>query len=495
MPVRAIIILHLFYCSSLFSQSVPGSEKLFFSRQFDALKKNVPLTILNNHPDHFYLLRYNKLAHDLVIERRAKPSGEMVAYTPLKLDSVNANWFNYEELGHLFYEWNNHVYFLFEKELNFRKEIYLKITDSAGRSSGFIELAMLEKDAATFSIDFSYQPLSRGRLLIVSTRSTVNGIRRRIAMLYDPEKRELTWTKKLPLENIYSNLTANFGCNDAGDLFYLAMKSGDRAVDETAERPDSLFLVTWRSASEAPERTHMNTNLLHEIKNSIMVTGSGEPLVIVQGFNSDAKRTREFFLVYQPDSSGIKRVSTPMEGKLEKQLTFYDGPFKESWLKYHNLLKIIPGDSSVDLLLERVEQYYSKELIFLSVNKHTGAVTTQKLIPRKLLFFRERNRFKNLGTVMLSSFRQRPSFIMLESPANFSKTARDFSYHQFTRETSLWRTNVVMYTLEADGELSKELIYRNAEFDLIPLRYESTYEGDIVFYLNSGRYEKFGFIH
>jgi hypothetical protein len=215
--------------------------------------------------------------------------------------------------------------------------------------------------------------------------------------------------------------------------------------------------------------------------------------VLVQGFNSDEKRTLEFFLVYKPDSTGMKRTATAMDAKLVEQLTFYDGPFRESYLKYHNLLKISEGDSMVELLLERVEQYYSKELLFLSVNKKTGSVTSQRLIPRKLFFFRERSRFKNLGVVVNSKYRGLSRFVLLENPLNFNKSADDFSYHQFIRETNLWRTNVVMYTLGQDGKIGKELIYRNSDFDLVPLKYESSYEGDMVFYLNNGRYEKFVF--
>src|SRR5437879_764434 len=125
----AIIIFLVNYCALLISQT------LHFSRQFDALKKNIPLSILNNHANYFHVLRYNRPGHDITIERRAKPSAEILAFTPLKLDSMNASWFNYEELNHIFFESGSHIYFLFEKELNFKKTLYLKIIDTLGRST------------------------------------------------------------------------------------------------------------------------------------------------------------------------------------------------------------------------------------------------------------------------------------------------------------------------------------------------------------------------
>src|SRR4051812_2137249 len=137
MRAGAIIFLLINYCAFLFSQN------LTYTRDFDTKRRSVPLQIINNHPDYFHLLRYNKLAHDLTIERRAKPSGEVETFTALRLDSVNADWFDYEKLDYLFIEHNKQTYFVFEKTLNTKKAIYLKTVDSLGRSSGFKEIAVL----------------------------------------------------------------------------------------------------------------------------------------------------------------------------------------------------------------------------------------------------------------------------------------------------------------------------------------------------------------
>ena len=72
------------------------------------------ITIINNHPNFFYLLRFNKEVHDLTIERRSKPAAEILSFCPLKLDSVNADWFDYGKLDYLFFEHRYHVYFFFE---------------------------------------------------------------------------------------------------------------------------------------------------------------------------------------------------------------------------------------------------------------------------------------------------------------------------------------------------------------------------------------------
>jgi hypothetical protein len=52
----------------------------------------------------------------------------------------------------------------------------------------------------------------------------------------------------------------------------------------------------------------------------------------------------------------------------------------------------------------------------------------------------------------------------------------------------------VMYTISKSDPVKKDLVYTNSEFDLVPLKYHSNYEDDMVFYLNSGRYEKFAFL-
>jgi hypothetical protein len=167
--------------------SIFFSQSLTFSEVFQTHKKNIPLAILNNHPRFFHVLRYNKIAHDLTIERRSKPSAAIVAFTALKMDSVNADGFNYENLNYLWYEYKNRQFFVFEKFVNLKRTVYLKIIDTACHSSGFIELAALEKDGNIKDFGFTFVRQGENELLIVGTLQYHNGVTMRSAVLYDAE--------------------------------------------------------------------------------------------------------------------------------------------------------------------------------------------------------------------------------------------------------------------------------------------------------------------
>src|SRR5687767_13282896 len=162
-----------------------NSQKITYSKSYPAVPKNIPLAIINRDPHYFFLLRSNRLAHDLTIERRAKPNGEMLSFTPLKLDSVNASWFDYERLDYLFFEQQGQVYFVFERVFNNNKTIFLKVIDTTGHSSGFIELAGLEKDKNVTDIGFEWKR-TQDRLLIIAERQYSNGTIKKVATLYDP---------------------------------------------------------------------------------------------------------------------------------------------------------------------------------------------------------------------------------------------------------------------------------------------------------------------
>ena len=77
MKHSAIIIFLVNYCAFLFGQN------LTLSRTFETKRQNIVLSLINNHHNYFYVLRYNKLGHDMAIERRNKPNGEILSFTPL----------------------------------------------------------------------------------------------------------------------------------------------------------------------------------------------------------------------------------------------------------------------------------------------------------------------------------------------------------------------------------------------------------------------------
>src|SRR5690606_23576421 len=127
MPAAVQAFLLLFIFSGLGSQPE-------LSKSFPTPRKSIPLQIHCDSGNHFYMLRYNKMAHDITIERRRKSDASIVAFTPLKLDSVNANWFNYEHLDYIFFEKNGSFYFVFERVLNSQSKIYMKKIDTLGKS-------------------------------------------------------------------------------------------------------------------------------------------------------------------------------------------------------------------------------------------------------------------------------------------------------------------------------------------------------------------------
>jgi hypothetical protein len=105
--------------------------------------------------------------------------------------------------------------------------------------------------------------------------------------------------------------------------------------------------------------------------------------------------------------------------------------------------------------------------------------------------FKERTRFKNIGTAMPFVYDKELAILALESPINFSSEPDNFEYHRFKKETNLWKANIVMYKIESDGSLKKKLVYRNNNFDAIPMQYQTNGQKEFVLYLNNGKTEKF----
>jgi antitoxin component YwqK of YwqJK toxin-antitoxin module len=85
--------------------------------------------------------------------------------------------------------------------------------------------------------------------------------------------------------------------------------------------------------------------------------------------------------------------------------------------------------------------------------------------------------------------------LVLESPLNFSNEPNAFNYHRFKKETNLWKANIVMYVLNEDGTLEKKIMYRNNNYDAVPMDYQSNGQKDFVLYLNNGKSEKFAILN
>lgn len=481
-------------CAFLLAQ-----QPLQFSRNFISFKKNLPAQIINNHSSYFYVVRQNKVAHDITIERRAKPSGEIVSFTPLKLDSVNASWFDYENLDYLVFEKDYKVYFVFEKVLNTRRAVYLKIIDTTGKSTGFIELAVLERDNNTADFYFSFHETENGDILLASTKIAVNGLNRTSVTLYSTERRSVVWIRKLPLVNERLAEIVSMACNKDGNLIYLQgfySVTGTESysgITRTITRLDSIVLWNWKSSGPEPIPHTLDIWGLHRIS-GFVITKADTTFLSIKGLEYDSVKNTMIEVIYNIGLNGSNKTIFDSRNfydpKIKEQLTFYDGPENASFSKEHHLVCTYINGHSVYALLERSEQGYYKELLLRSFDDKTGRERSQKIIPRKIFFFRGRTRFKQLAEPMLYTYNARISIVLLEHPLNFRVNPGNFNHRSMKKETNLSGANIVAYSLRSDGDFEKTLIYKNSAFDLVPLTYSGS-EADMVFYLYNNKYEKF----
>lgn len=498
----AIIIVLINYCAFLFSQSIT------YTRNFDTKRKSVPIQIINNQPDYFYVLRYNKPAHDLTIERRVKPSGEVAAFTPLKLDSVNADWFDYERLNYKFFEYKNTAYFVFEKTVNLKKTIYLKVIDTLGRSNGFAELAYLEKETNVSDIRFEFKQNDDGHLLITGSQFYLNKTSKKVVMLYDLEKREKIWLKKLPLENPYTGYSQSYTANTNGDLFYILSKARvdgykRKYIKSTQVMVpvffyDSLFVMSFLKNDGALNRSSLAIHGLSGLK-SISIAPGEKQITVLANYTqqSNSGEDNPFFLTqgFSNDLS-VEPFSTVTLFKtdIKKQLTFYDGTdYKNAADKDHALVQSITAEGYNYFIAGRSEENYYKELLLWKTNLRTGEVISQELIPRKIFYFDDRTRFKNIGVTAQQIYNANFYSFLLEDADNLPIHPHNFNFREFSRQKYLWGANLVAYILRPDGNFEKKLVHKNGGYDFVPLSYSSN-QNDFVFYLNEGKLEKFAIL-
>lgn len=498
----AIITFLVTYCFSFFSQTV-------YSRDFETRKKNVPISIINNNPGYFFLLRYNKAAHDITLERRAKPSAEILSFTPLKLDSVNADWFDYEKLDHLFFEHNYHVYFLFEKVLNSKKTLYLKIIDTLGKASSFIELASIEKEKGVTRIDFEYKRTQNNNILIVASQVYGNFAVKKLALLFDIEKRKIILKKKLPVENDATGYSIAFECNENADLFCVFVKahiaSFKRKYMNHAQMMvpvmffDSLAVTAFLNNSSLPFRRYLavdNLSALNSIRLSVI---NNEVAAIAHLAKHDSSGEVNTYFLNQKFNKDLSQelysVITPLNETIKESLTFYDGTdYKDASSKEYDHFRNFFVKGNDFQISERVEEYYYKELLVWKSDMQTGKMEYQKIIPRKIYSFQGRTRFKNIAKAMPFVYNYRLYFMILEAPENFKNEANNFNFHRFKKETTLARSNLMMYKVNDNGSLEKKLIYHNAIFDAVPMLYQASEQKDVILYLDGGKREKFAIL-
>lgn len=500
MKKGAILILLVHYCALLVSQN------LTLTRQFDTYRKNVPLQIINNDAGYFYMLRYNKLAHDMTVERRSKSSGQVLAFTPLRLDSVNANWFDYEHLDYLFFEHNHICYFVFEKMLNTSKSIFMKAIDTMGHSNGFVELGSLDLDKMAESFNFSVTR-NGGKLLVVSALHYINKSSKKVALLYDAEARRNIWVKKLPLENAHTGYSRCYTADAQNNLYYLITKEyvsgykrkviNQQQVMVPVFACDSLIIATLLHDDPLPHRAPLAVSKLNSLK-SIYIDTEKEPVVVAHYTQNNAQGQSQPFLLAQGFSPDLGRhlfsEIAPLNASLTEKLTFYDGDdLDEPAGKDYTLSGINRNNGYLYYMAGRSEPNYFKELLLWKINLRNGHVLDQQLLPRKIFYFDDRTRFKNLGLTAQQSVDDNLYTFVIEHPNNLAQAPQDFKFRRFSKQKYLSRANLVAYILRPNGAFEKKLVYRNKLMEAVPLQYTSN-QRDAVFYLNNAKTEQFAIL-
>ncbi len=502
--IRAIFVLLLFIGTSrTFSQPIR------YSQSFECKKKNVPIAILNKHPDFFYLLRYNKSFHDFVVERRQKESGELVKATALGLDVINANWFNYEYLDYIFHELNGKLYLIFEKVLIDKREIYFRSIDSLGRPGEFTLLAALDKGPGVEDINFEFKLCGNDKVLIVGTEMLNGGRSKKLAIWYDLIAEEVIWAKKLPLEWAAAGYSGFHETNSKGDLYYLYYRS--RVLDyarKYMEHTQALvpileYDIVAMACMPAGSKTVITEPLSFTVGNlnyaSITVDTSHVLLSMNYSAPDTIKESTEHLYFYnQRWTAGFKdslyAVETPMNTPLEQQLNFYDGmDFSSAAYKEYPLLERRLSGSKAYFLSGRNDGDYFKEMFLAQLDVLSGKIVAQNLIPRKIFFFGERTRYKNLGICNTADLREGFCCFVLENPANLTIGAKDFKYHKFVKQGTFNAGNLIAYVLRQDGSMEKKLIHGAENFEYIPVPTENAHK-ELLFYLSSGKWERFAFL-
>jgi len=495
-----VFLINVWFCA--FSQNIS------YSRSYPGNRKNIPVAILNNHTDYFYLLRYNKAAHDLIVERRSKPAAEILSFTPLKLDSVNASWFDYEKLDYLFFELEGRVFFLFEKVLNTEKTIYLRELDSTGKLKGFMPLAVLKKEASMIDFIFEFKLINQNQILIIGTQVFHNASAKKTAILYSPLQTKKLWQKTLPLENSETGYSISHTCNERGDLFYilphvklLGYKRKYKAYAQFAVPLlfyETLSLVQLFNENDSLIRKRIPLNGLNDIYACLIIPKSQDLFLHLYFTRMDGANNLKpmFYSLRLPMYANSYNYATTseLENNIEKKLTYFDGTdFDIAADKQFSLTEFFSEDQYVHFFAERNEDGFYKEVLYWKLNLIDGRVERQALIPRKIYFFRNRSNFKSLGSAVFLKHHKAFIIFLLEHQTNHKVSPENFSFHKFKKQEHLKGGSLVAYTVNDNGGLSKKALFLNTDYDFVPLKYSGK-QDDFIFYLNKAKVEKFAML-
>lgn len=497
------VLLILIRTSCLFSQVIR------YSQPFECKKKNVPIAILNKHPDYFYLLRYNKSFHDFVVERHLKSSGELLKSTALGLDVINANWFNYEYLDYIFHELNGKLYLIFEKVVSDKREIYFRSIDSLGRPGDFKLLAALDRGPGVEDIGFDFKLCGDTKVLIVGQEKLTGGRSKKLVIWYDLSSEEVVWAKRLPPESPATGYSGFHETNSKGDLYFLYYRSKvweyvRKYIDHNQALVPLLEYDFLNMACLPRESKGVVTKPLSFMVGNLnyaCITADTSHVLLSMNYSAPdttKENAHHLYFFNQRWTAGLKdslyAVETPMDAALEKQLEFYDGmDFNLAAYKDYPLLERALFGPRAYFLCGRSDGDFFKEMVLSEVEVSSGKIRAQGLIPRKIFFFNERTRYKNLGICNTAVTRSGFSCFVLENPANEAITSGKFKYHKFAKQGTFDAGNLVDYTLKEDGTVEKKLIYEAQNFEYIPVPTQNS-DKELLFYLHVGKWERFAFL-
>lgn len=485
------------------------SQSLRFTEAFECKKKNVPIAILNKHPDFFYVLRYNKSFHDFVVERRLSATGELRKATAMGLDVINANWFNYEYLDYIFHEWNGKVYLIFEKVLVDKRELYFRALDSLGRPGNFTLMAALDKAQGVEDIDFEFKLCGDHKVLIIGREQLNGGRLRKLAIWYDLQSEQVLWAKKLPLESPVSGYSGYYETNALGDLYFVYYKT--RIWDYVRKYMDHaqamVPLVDYDFVSMACVPTKETTPILRPLMFSVgnlnyaSITSDTSSVLLSLSYSAiDTVKTQSdrLYFLHQKWShrlgDSLYAEETILDSALEKQLDFYDGmDYSAAAYKDYPLLEKTVQGSSAYFLSARNDGSYYKEMLLTRVDLTSGKLTAQHIVPRKVFVFESRTRYKNLGTCNTVLHNNNFHCFLLENPANAKLSPDNFIYRQFAKQNTFDAGDLVAYSLSKSGALEKRTLIKAENFEYIPVPTQNSGR-EVLFYLANGSFEKFAFM-
>ena len=481
------------------------AQNLQISRYYAGNAKNVPVHIYNHNASFFYVLRYNKSIHDFIIERRTKPGAELSQIYPLRLDSVNSKWFDYEKLDYLLFENGGQLYFVFVKELNNQSTVYFKCIDAAGKITGFNAVCTATADLTKASVRMEIEKDKNNNLLITQRYRYSNQTAKTTVMCYDLQQKKFLTQLQLPIENNYTGYSTAYTMAGDSNLYYLqvfsrvASFSGQYTTQGVAMVPlfitDSLFLVKV-STNAAIQRSKVPfTNLYHQFNVHILAAENTVALVFRTAVESDSGLVHKFFTCkYRAVNLRLLSYSEmPLDAGISKKLEYYDGSdnAKAGAKSFEGLNSFWQG-STFNVLEGRREQNYFKELLYWNFDTTGSVKVNQYLIPRKIFFFPNRTVYHKQAEVATVSEKNVYHLFVLEHRGNKTQRPQEYKHRSFIKQSQL-RTGVLTQYKVTGAGISKRTVFENNDFDWVPMVYDG-WDKDFVFYLTKHKAEKWAIL-